>query len=103
MNSLPGLHPPELRSSTSSQENRIKTLTLNVFIGRIGMNCSIPTLFRDLNAVGEATYWWMMQYNEQRPHDSLDDLTPVRREAYARTIQENLKRDAPVCTLTIGR
>jgi putative transposase len=34
-------------------------------------------LFRDLDEVREATYWWMMEYNEQRPHDSLDDLTPA--------------------------
>jgi len=34
-------------------------------------------LFRDLNEVREATYWWMIEYNEQRPHDSLDDMTPV--------------------------
>jgi putative transposase len=34
-------------------------------------------LFHDLDEVREATYWWMMEYNEQRPHDSLDDLTPA--------------------------
>ncbi len=34
-------------------------------------------LFRNLAEVREATYWWMIEYNEQRPHDSLDDLTPV--------------------------
>ena len=34
-------------------------------------------LFCDLDEVREATYWWMIQYNEQRPHDSLDDLTPA--------------------------
>lgn len=34
-------------------------------------------LFHDLDEVREATYWWMIEYNEQRPHDSLDDLTPA--------------------------
>ena len=34
-------------------------------------------LFHDLDKVREATYWWIIEYNEQRPHDSLDDLTPV--------------------------
>lgn len=34
-------------------------------------------LFRNLAEVREATYWWMIEYNEQRPHDSLGDLTPA--------------------------
>ena len=34
-------------------------------------------LFRNLNEVREATYWWKIGYNEQRPHDSLGDLTPA--------------------------
>lgn len=33
--------------------------------------------FQNLDEVREATYWWMIEYNEQRPHDSLDDLTPA--------------------------
>ena len=32
-------------------------------------------LFLRLEDVREATYWWMIEYNEQRPHDSLEDLT----------------------------
>lgn len=34
-------------------------------------------LFQSLEEVREATYWWMIEYNEQRPHDSLGDLTPA--------------------------
>jgi len=34
-------------------------------------------LFNDIDEVREKTYWWMIEYNEQRPHDSLDDLTPA--------------------------
>ena len=34
-------------------------------------------MFASLDDVREATYWWMMEYNEERPHDALDDLTPV--------------------------
>jgi putative transposase len=34
-------------------------------------------LFNDLEEVRETTYWWMIDYNEDRAHDSLDDLTPV--------------------------
>lgn len=33
-------------------------------------------LFARLEDVREATYWWMIEYNEERPHDSLGDLTP---------------------------
>jgi len=34
-------------------------------------------LFSNLAEGREVTYWWMMENNEQRHHDSLDDLTPV--------------------------
>lgn len=34
-------------------------------------------LFARLDDVREATWWWMLEYNEQRPHDSLQDMTPV--------------------------
>lgn len=34
-------------------------------------------LFESLTEVREITYWWMIEYNEQRPHDALEDLTPA--------------------------
>jgi putative transposase len=34
-------------------------------------------LFATLGHVREATYWWMQEYNEERPHDSLGDMTPM--------------------------
>lgn len=34
-------------------------------------------LFATLDDVREAAWWWMQEYNEQRPHDALGDLTPV--------------------------
>ncbi len=34
-------------------------------------------LFRTLDEVREATHWWSIEYNEERPHDALDDRTPL--------------------------
>ena len=34
-------------------------------------------LFLRLEDVREAAWWWMLEYNEERPHDSLGELTPV--------------------------
>jgi putative transposase len=34
-------------------------------------------LFVRLEDVREAAWWWMIEYNEQRPHDSLGGLTPA--------------------------
>ncbi len=34
-------------------------------------------LFESLAEVRETTYWWMIDYNEDRPHDALGDLTPA--------------------------
>lgn len=33
-------------------------------------------LFLTLAEVRETTHWWMIEYNEETPHDSLADLTP---------------------------
>lgn len=34
-------------------------------------------LFTRLDDVREATSWWMIEYNEERPHDALGDRTPI--------------------------
>ena len=34
-------------------------------------------LFNSLTEVREITYWWIVDYNEKRPHDSLRNLTPL--------------------------
>jgi putative transposase len=33
-------------------------------------------VFRTLTEVRELTEDWVREYNEERPHDALDDLTP---------------------------
>ncbi|KYZ86143.1 transposase, partial [Alcanivorax sp. KX64203] len=33
-------------------------------------------VFRNLTEVRELTESWMTEYNDERPHDSLEDLTP---------------------------
>jgi putative transposase len=40
-------------------------------------------LFATLDDVREATYWWMREYNEERPHDALADRTPAEARAQA--------------------
>ena len=34
-------------------------------------------LFRTLNEVRQMTEKWMVRYNNERPHDSLNDMTPA--------------------------
>ena len=34
-------------------------------------------VFKTLNEVRELTEKWIVEYNEERPHDSLEDLTPI--------------------------
>lgn len=38
-------------------------------------------LFARLEDVREAVHWWMLEYNERGPHDSLDDMTPIEFKA----------------------
>lgn len=38
-------------------------------------------LFKTLEDVREATWWWMIEYNEERPHDALGDCTPAELRA----------------------
>jgi len=40
-------------------------------------------LFRDLDEVREITWAWMLEYNEERDHDSLGGMTPA---AYAKQL-----------------
>lgn len=57
-------------------------------------------LFEDINQVKEYSQQWMWQYNNERPHDSLDDLTPIeyllkygKRSAFPTFQQDNSNRN----------
>jgi putative transposase len=34
-------------------------------------------VYKTLNEVRDLTEKWIVEYNEERPHDSLEDLTPI--------------------------
>ena len=41
-------------------------------------------LFARPEDIREAAYLWMLEYNEESPHDSLGDLTPIEYATTAR-------------------
>ena len=45
-------------------------------------------LFRSLSEVRDITSYWMTKYNEERPHDALQDMAPVE-YLMAKMTQEN--------------
>ena len=53
----------------------------NAYVERFNRTCREEVLdqhlFATLDDVREATYWWMIEYNEERPHDALGNMTPV--------------------------
>ena len=49
-------------------------------------------LFVRLDDVREAAYWWMQQYNEDRSHESLGDMTPSE---YAQSARNSSSRLSP--------
>ena len=73
--------------SASSQPDKVRARfqgEQNGFIERFNLDiakrCSTCTLFQALNEVREQTEKWIKEYNEERSHDALADLTP--REFY---------------------
>lgn len=52
----------------------------NAYIERFNRTCREEVLdlylFKNLNEVRQQTAQWMEIYNTERPHDSLEDLTP---------------------------
>lgn len=66
----------------------------NAYIERF--NCTMRSelldqhLFVRLDDVREAAYWWMQQYNEDRSHKSLGDMTPSE---YAQSANNGHQRE----------
>ena len=47
--------------------------------------------FKTLDDLREAVHWWMIEYNEERPHGSLGDLTPLEyRQKFVRNSSSEL-------------
>ncbi|HGI8167618.1 TPA: integrase core domain-containing protein, partial [Legionella pneumophila] len=46
--------------------------------------------FKNLQEVRELTENWIKEYNDERPHDSLNDLTPWEYLAKNKTMNSNL-------------
>ena len=81
---------PEFRGESSAQWLKINGVALlyiqpgkpnqNAYIERFNRTFHEEVLdqhlFARLEDVREATHWWVIDYNEQRPHASLGNLTP---------------------------
>jgi putative transposase len=71
-----------LKSSNSITLEFIKpgTPTQNSYVERFDRTYRDEILnmyvFRNLTEVRQLTEFWMTEYNDERPHDSLEDLTP---------------------------
>ena len=44
----------------------------------------------------EAVYWWMIEYNKERPHDSLGDIPPVQHPKNTEVLFLNCPLDGKV-------
>ena len=57
------------------------TPTQNSYVERFNRTCRNEVLdfylFKKLSEVRQITENWILEYNEQRPHESLGDLTPA--------------------------
>lgn len=67
--------------------------TQNAFIGRFNRTYRTKTLsfylFRALNEIQEITERWLREYNQERPHETLNNLTP---EEYRLLTKNNAPR-----------
>lgn len=61
-------------------EENVGKINQNAYIERFNRTFSEEVLdqhlFARLEDVREAGHWWMIDYNERRPHASLGNLTP---------------------------
>ena len=67
--------------------------TQNAFIERFNKTYREEVLnahlFQSIEQVREITWWWMMEYNEERPHNATNRIPPTH---YRMKIEEELKK-----------
>ena len=63
--------------ATSSLENRTRMRLLNVLTGTYRHEVLDAYVFESLRQVRQITTHWMKEYNEERPHESLRQISPA--------------------------
>lgn len=66
---------------------------IETFNAKVRAECLDQHWFRSLQEAQEQLESWRQEYNEQRPHSSLNNLTPSEFEAFWRQ-EQHLKKDA---------
>ncbi len=76
-----GMRIGEVLKLRANNVNDRKLTSSNAYVERFNRTYRNEVLdlylFDNLEEVRERTYWWMIDYNEERSHGSLEGMTPV--------------------------